>query len=85
MDFKKYIVSFTGEKISNPVPGEHHFVGLCLLKLLMDNMEKINKIKNINTKKINSITLDIVKEFKKVIIKNTPHGLLYEEVLEFCA
>ena len=39
-------------------------------KLLMDNMEKINKIKNINTKKINSITLDIVKEFKKVIIKS---------------
>ena len=48
MDFKKYIVSFTGEKISNPVPGEHHFVGLCLLKLLMDNIGDVGRIKYVN-------------------------------------
>ena len=39
-------------------------------QLLKNNLGKINKIKNSNTKKINSITLDIIKEFTKITIKS---------------
>jgi len=39
-------------------------------QLLKNNLGKMNKIKNSNTKKINSITLDIIKEFTKITIKS---------------
>jgi hypothetical protein len=49
MDFKSYIEHFTGNKI-NPLPGEHHFVSLCLVPLLVEQIgnKNINKIEYIN-------------------------------------
>jgi len=37
---------------------------------LISNLKKLNKIKNLNTKKINTITTNIIKEFKNIINKS---------------
>ena len=36
----------------------------------INRMKNLDKIKNSDTKKINSITLDIIKEFTKIIVKS---------------
>jgi hypothetical protein len=50
MDFQTYIKYFTGKDIKDPLPGEHHFVSLCLVPQLINAIDedKIKLIEYIN-------------------------------------
>lgn len=63
MNFKKYIINFTGDSIKDGIPpGEHHFVSMCLLPILVTAIKAKKKVnKKHDIRKIHYVNPDGMK------------------------